>query len=446
MNLMQALEIEKNNYILTPHEKKSHKTINELFNLHKLATEMGVATVDFNKKINNKIKLDNSAARETMWKSFKKLTKEYKNSVDISGETPDHLTKLDELYKIKISKYRELADKFNMVIIPIEYTNIEALFDVCDDTEKMNSALSKFKTLLTSDTTTRYQIYILCPIDYYSVWEQVKTDVNKNMYYPEYFESMFDVLGMVMPTQKNLYLATQTNNSNIKKMASNIKENIKGLENKITKLSNKVNAIEMKQLEDARLKLELDNIEELKVAYRDYDPVLFAAPEEVDISESDDISIVGLCWGADIDEIVLDLKNIDIKNRDITPDVVNNKLINYVEENILIDDEILSNMTLGDKREMICSALKEIDLDNMATFINDRYVDKSFYGVHYTNILKHIPLDLTRYQNKHYSIGCCGVDGDNDTLDSTMEKLQNKIRSLNTRKINMYLNGCSILK
>ncbi|WP_297419766.1 hypothetical protein [Clostridium sp.] len=334
-NLLQAVKFENKTANLLKEENNMVIEFENIISIYKQSLDFLGETLEFKEKINKRLKNECNIIRERKWKELRKLPSKLTNIYNCDGQQADIFTALNLLPKVKISEFKKLADKFNMIIIPIEYTEIDKLFDIQENSNELKRGFNYFKELLRQDTTTQYQCYLLCPIDYYNVWEQIKSDVVKNIYYSNFFETIFSTLELLIPSQKNLYLATKSNNENLKNIAETFDVNIKTLNNKITSISEKVNKLEMDfikekerntqiQLEQKRHENELkDTIlkqkQEIDFMYRNIDPILFAVPNDVEINTQDEsTSIVGLCWGKDIDDMIFDMKDITIEHKDLT--------------------------------------------------------------------------------------------------------------------------------
>jgi phosphotransferase system IIB component len=298
------------------------------------------------------------------------IPKEYRTVSDGYYDHVTALTHLNKLKKVNISEFRNIADKLRMVIVPIEYVEDFNMFNNVSGASDLFDAYIKFKTLLEDDPTRKYELYLLCPISYYSIWSQIKSDSNKEIYYPEYFDSVFQTLELMIPTQRNLYIGMKNNEANITAASDAFKENIQQLSTKITKLSTKINNLERKfiqaeiekqKMESAarvkrdqheEIKMTIDNLnlsaaDTVNMEYLDLDPVLFAVEKGTDIVTSNNTSIVGLCWGKDLDDAYALMKNITIYNKGISAHNVNKymlsisadtreniekKIINYIME------------------------------------------------------------------------------------------------------------------
>ena len=460
MNLLHACEINKNEVKLDNRQKGDLKSIVQLRKLFSESQKLGVGDAAFQKEIDAKIYDNCDKSRKEYWKKYKRLTKEYRNQQYLNGDLPDHLTILNTLDKVKLSEYRKLADKFSMVITPIEYTEVEKLFQFHETPEKMVKALNFFKFLLEEDDSSNYDLYLVCPVDYYNVWEQIKSEKDSPIYYPEQLEDKFEMLEMLIPTQKNLYLASKINEKNIQNLAGTMEKNIGVLNTGIQKISNKMDKFELDQLEKGRLvaeelqalnkkvtdiqldikedkrieaelkakeiesnklrvqelekskarilelekdkirqskleKLNLAEVAEWRTFYMKYDPILFAVEKEADIIMGDDTSIVGLCWGVDIDERTFDLKNITVQNSELTSEKVNNKLFDTMD--VMPKEEGESK----EKRDKIKKLIVACGDD-----INDQLIEEYSYNANY--LIEFISKEMIPGNSRSFLSARCG--------------------------------------
>jgi len=398
-NLLQAVKFENKPIKLLEKENDIINNFGKVIGLYKQSVEYLGETPELKNKINEDIKNSSLQIRNKYWEIERKLPKLLEKIPNCDGEYSDNITQLNQLPKVKISEYRTLANIFNMVIIPIEYTEIYKLFDLEINSLELKSNFNYFKKLINSDTTTNYQLYILCPINYYNVWEQIKSNIIKEIYYPEYFDNIFQTLDLLIPTQKNLYLATKTNNENIKLMAQTFNVNIETLNNKINNISDKLNKLEndfLKEKQKNRLiQMNLqDNIngleniiikqqKEIEYLYCRLDPILFAIPENTNINSDNVNSIVGLYWGKDIDEIIFELKGVKINHNDLGNIYsINNISKNKINGDTNIKENKIDNKIDNDKifkyNANIFFAIRNI----LQKIIENKskWIDRDFYG------------------------------------------------------------------
>jgi hypothetical protein len=328
--------------------------------------------------INAQLKYRSNKLRKNYWENKERFPSTLKGYYSIDGIKEDAYTLLDKLPKIKLSDARDLAEKFNMVIIPIEYTEIDKLFVLEENKDDLKKGLEMFKTALKNDFTTEYDMYILCPIPYYSVWEQVKSDKIRDIFYPEYFDTMFETLELLIPSQKNLYLANKINNENIQSINENFNQNMQMINKRINKMSSKINSLEnemIKRFQEQEKKMEeiknkakeeqenlkntiIKQQQEIQSLYERLDPICFAVKNGTNITNSDANAIVGLCWGADIDDMIFDMKGITITNKDLNKINPLNILLKYKITDI---DNGLDNTVKNKLSEAISYIFKAIE-------------------------------------------------------------------------------------
>lgn len=337
-SLLQALNFDIEHCDLSKEEATVLKNVKKIKSTYKRASELigdGELT-EFEEKANSKIEFDLSEIRNKRWIDSKFLPKELTNIITCDEDKTDEKTILNILPKVKVSEIRRLADKFNMIVIPIEYSEPDKLFDLENDKVELKATFKYFKELIEKEKTTNYQAYMLCPINYYNVWEQIKSEVVRNIYYPEYFEQIFTTLDLMIPSQKNLYLSSQINHNNIQELNGVFEKNLEALSSKINSISAKISKLENSLLNEkyknALLNDKIEKLnktlvkqqEEIAYLYCRLDPLIFVVPESLNIVEDEETAIIGMCWGKDIDEVVFEMKEINIVN---SIELINEKLL-----------------------------------------------------------------------------------------------------------------------
>lgn len=328
MNLLDVLQTVDTKKILTT--TKEYKDICEYDNVVKKYTDM----------VNNII---NSVESENIEKRLKTFTKKKANGIlenistgvnDKKYELQNNLFKnyltivdkadyKDKSYKNRISLspktnfgfLKELAEKFKMVIIPLDYcTNISEKL-----TKNQNKILSEF----VGDCFSAYlSPYILAPIEYYDHWKHLNCDeINQFTYFPECYQDVKLVLDIQMLSQKNTLTISKTNSQNIKM----IKSNVDMLQSKLGNLEDRVLKLEkdaiIKKQEEIK-KLELAKAEEIRKARINKDPLVFAIPHDTpyylqdrtdnikrniivkgDNINDETIAVTNICFGEDFEEV-----------------------------------------------------------------------------------------------------------------------------------------------
>lgn len=342
--LMQLMKTQKRSSYKTTGIKVLNEKLSKLRKWYKDGEILGISndTLD-----GEAVKLANSLnelARNETWKNRKPLPSEWANKRGIDNKgIRDNLTVLNDLYRVKMADMRDLAEKLNMVIIPIQYTDIDNMFNADKDIGKENlfELFRLFQRLMASDTSREYNTFIMCPVQYYDLWQHIKSVQDFEIYYPPSLAQTFQVLELQIPAQKNMYLMIKANAENISNINANFKVNLEAITNTVKKMATDIDRLEKKVLEneisekikkleeqkekliaETRLKEALEN----RVSYKDYDPIIFALEKEYTINTVAGDAFIGLSWGADIDDATLELKNITVKNASLTSKKINNVL------------------------------------------------------------------------------------------------------------------------
>ena len=165
-----------------------------------------------------------------------------------------------------VDKIIRLADSLKMVIIPLEYTDFAAILEAhgYDRYSDLFHAVSK----ATKDVKVAGgQMYIICPISYYSFWNEVTLEDQIEKYYPEDFESIFTTIELMIPSQKNLYKMAKTNESNIKTVQKDMEDNFDKITTRLKKVEQRVSKVEQ-QMEQVKAEMERQAEENKRLARR----------------------------------------------------------------------------------------------------------------------------------------------------------------------------------
>ena len=366
-NLLQLIEIQKvkssamnSKYNNVLNENKEIITACDTIKKHLSGTDIDKLCTEANNKIISKLSF-----RESIWSEKKSLPTKLSKIETTLGVVSDCYSLLSSLPQVKLSELRRIADKLNMVIIPINYTEIEKLFETQDNEKELKANFKAFRKALICDKTRNYQMYLLCPIDYYSVWQQIISPVEKSIYFSEYFDNISTYIELMIPAQKNLYLATQSNAENLKTLADSFNKNISNLNKKIYSISDKLTTVENKMMTELKkLNEKVENLEQktnkleadlettqlqlqkqAEFIYRNLDPILFAVQEDIDVVNDDYNCLIGMCWGEDISDNYLEFKGIAINNKRIAniplkETIVSLDLLKYKSDKNALDEDI----------------------------------------------------------------------------------------------------------
>ncbi len=229
---------------------------------------------------------------------------------------------------VRLHQIKDVAEKMGFVIVPLSYTNSKKMFEPYEDLNsnyycKLCRSYDSFYhtidfinhifNLEESDAINRYQIYVIAPLAFYNPWLEVSSEEDT---LPKFFSSQLStietLLGLIIPTQKNLYTMSKTNSENIRLLDDTMQENFSVINKTIASVSERLAWVEhvnqvlserVNSLEGELTRTQLKTFElERKVACM-LDPIIFAVPPKTDISSSSSDNIearVGLCFGPEM--------------------------------------------------------------------------------------------------------------------------------------------------
>ena len=171
----------------------------------------------------------------------------------------------------ELSNIRQVATKANMMCCPVEYFDMDnalsnEMFDYFDDKKAVINSVLNFQKYFAE----KADVYVLSPLQFYDVNKHIKSNIDKDIYCPQYDQAFFAINALI-PTLR------QTEN----------------------RLNNLENMQRQLQEAEARRKIKIE------------DPMLFAIPKGKTI-HSDVNAIIGTCWGKDISSSII--KSLDLKS------------------------------------------------------------------------------------------------------------------------------------
>ena len=249
------------------------------------------------------------------------------------GTEANYTIRLANLMKypiVSVSQLKQIADALSFVILPIDYTDIEKVFSLYAKADSqdyqyynrdyyaysLRSAFCEFRDTIKVCTEMSFinpqTIYILAPLSFYDVWREVSCEEILPKYFPTDLFSLSTTLGLIIPTQRNLYKMTSANTESIREMKKTMDMNFQMLKQSIEECHRRINWVERMvdslNAKVASMQVKL-NEAELKIAqletmlYCLLDPIIFAVDSKVDISKpvsNNARARIGLCFGPEM--------------------------------------------------------------------------------------------------------------------------------------------------
>lgn len=201
-----------------------------------------------------------------------------------------------------VKSIKALADKLNMIIVPIEFVDLPELFKAVEGCStngdyyysrnhySQNEHFRAIKNAADSlneikkSRNLKSQMYILCPMSYYSFWNEISSTLSVNKYYPVALESIFMTIDLMLPAQRNLYSMSKANEASYKNLSSELQRNIEMIGQTLKNMESRVSTLES-QMQVVRRKQEAQEIEMKRLKeveaqmqqmmYRILDPLVF---------------------------------------------------------------------------------------------------------------------------------------------------------------------------
>lgn len=274
------------------------------------------------------------------WEEKDAIPEEYKNSVipeySYNGSYRYNMSLYGRLSKYPLTSLNNIvkaADALNMVILSLDYIDLEEIsrqYDLYHNSyyrEKCEliEAIDDCKELL-KEENRKYYMYILCPLAYYDVWKEIHSKNHVEKYYPETLESIFTVIDMIIPAQKNLLRMCENNESNTKLLSNDLEKNmeiinskLKRIETRIFNIENQVKIIQEKQQEakDELKRVKFKKKELEKMVYSLLDPLIFFVYDDpIDFAKKENRTThMVACFGPEFPEEIFVMNGLSVIKR-----------------------------------------------------------------------------------------------------------------------------------
>jgi len=267
------------------------------------------------KELLNAVKDEESKCVHNLWEKYEKVPERYVQSCVPSYSEYSYSPRYNEYYAGLLSRYpttdmasiMALADKLDMVILPIECVDLRSIFVSFgminsyykDPHQKAIDTAISYLEGIKKTHKLDYSMYILCPLTYYNLWAEITKGVSKQKYSPVKFETVFQTLELIIPAQQNLYQMAKINEENIKTVADKLKKNIARIDRNIQQLQSRVINVEAEcmALHDKyqamverteQMEIELKALHDTVMKYCVLDPlVFFVNGEPMDFFDSE---------------------------------------------------------------------------------------------------------------------------------------------------------------
>ncbi len=290
--------------IVQDERDKSLTTLDALRGYMAITSQICDGKLMRNKELLDAVNSEEAKCVYDLWKKYDYVPEEYVKSCVPRYNDYSYSPKYNNYWAGLLSRYPTtnvasivaLADKLDMVILPLECVNLQNIFTSFNMSsrsmysknphqEAINNAISYLEGIR-KNYKRKYAMYILCPLTYYDLWTEITTGVTRQKYSPPKFESVFQTLELIIPAQQNLYQMAKVNDENIKTVADKLKKNIERIDRNIQQLKHRVINVEaecraLRDKYDAleqktdEMRIELKQLHDMVVEYCVLDPLVF---------------------------------------------------------------------------------------------------------------------------------------------------------------------------
>jgi DNA repair exonuclease SbcCD ATPase subunit len=209
------------------------------------------------------------------------------------------MTIISDSPKLDLAEVRRVADLLGFVVIPTDYLDRRSY---TQENFEMQRKIEGFIEV----TSKHFKPYVLCPIQYYSIENHVKSKNDDSIYAPTSSMQAFMAISFSVPLFRTMLNEMSEMKEKIKSIDKDLSKVERALADLATRVEQLAAQVEMQQkaiieqrARQARLEKELAEAR----AFRAIDPMLIAIPRKKTIHD-DTWALVGPCWGPDMPDII----------------------------------------------------------------------------------------------------------------------------------------------
>jgi hypothetical protein len=206
------------------------------------------------------------------------------------GFTPDSFMRVEDGLALAaqsprtaLAEVRAIADAIGFLIMPFVTLDTKVVEQADPQTR---TAVRDFDRIL----RTWCDIYVLAPVEFYSVEQHARADVDGDVYAPPQIEQAFMAINMVLPMFRTMLAELRAVNKRLdqaEKELQNLAKRVSALERAVEQQRREAAARAAARVSDLTMR----------------DPMMLAVPKGQDIRTAP-WALVGPCWGPDFDEVL----------------------------------------------------------------------------------------------------------------------------------------------
>ncbi len=218
-----------------------------------------------------------------------------------SRENYNYLYSLPFYPIVEIGDLKKLVDTLSLAILPIEYINIDELFKSyrdCDYACRLKDFYGSYLSIIShcKEFIGKQILYIVAPISCYDPYLEASSEVFLPKYFSQKFSQLSTTLGLIMPTQRNLYQILKSNSCPF----DDLEKNFQAVRKTISDCHKQLDWV--RDIENLG-KTEFNACDREVAAFENLTPIIFSVNKNIDISEpnaDDKNARIAQCFGMDI--------------------------------------------------------------------------------------------------------------------------------------------------
>ncbi len=215
----------------------------------------------------------------------------------------DPITLAAQSPKVLLADVRRMADRLSFLLMPFEYLDDRA-YQL--ENYQVTAAIKGF----VQDLANWFDIYVLAPIQYYSVNKHVRAKTDSSLYAGKDVAQAFIALAMSIP----MFRAILGDVEDLRQRVDRVNARVVSVETELKNLARRIDELQVQaQRQQAEALLAQERTTALqrqleteisRGAFIALDPVLLAVPKGTG-PQADGVAIVGPCWGPDFADVII---------------------------------------------------------------------------------------------------------------------------------------------
>lgn len=177
------------------------------------------------------------------WLADKRIPTELQDTTVLGVSYSDQYSVLSKLPQVSLKEMQRVASDINALLIPLEYLNKEGVKKLPQGIQILLDA-QVFQNLLDADKYFDYDIYALCPLNLYSVYNNITAVEDKFVHYGKGLSSTMDSVSLMISPLRIMQANIEQNSQNVQTLAKTMERNIFSLNSKLLKISERFDSFE----------------------------------------------------------------------------------------------------------------------------------------------------------------------------------------------------------